>query len=123
MSKHNYTKYAEKPEVVEQPAVAEEQEIQVVNEEPEVVEQPVIEEEIFDEPRLVENEEDVIGVVANCKLLNVREHPGLDANVLTILYKDDEVKVYEEQSVGDFYKVETESGYEGYCVKKYIEIC
>ena len=120
MGKHNYTQYAAK--VNEKPAVVEEKEVQVVTEEPEVVDIPEVVEEV-EELKPVEDEVAKIGVVANCKRLNVREHPGLDADVLGVIAAGDELMVYEKQSVGDFYKVVTESGYNGYCVKKYIEIC
>lgn len=115
MSKHNYTKYAANKN---QESVVEEQEVQVV-EEPVEVEVPGM---VNEPEEVVEVEVAKVGVVANCKLLNVRRKPSLDADILIIINESDEVIVDDEESTDDFYKVLTESGRKGYCVKKYIEI-
>lgn len=60
------------------------------------------------------------GFVTGCKKLNVREHPDTKANVVCVLDEGTVVEVFQSESVGDYYKVCTEIGIEGYCVKTYI---
>lgn len=78
--------------------------------EPEVKEEPVVE------------PESVTGhVVAD--ILNVREEPTVDPeNILGTERKGAEVIVYTNESVGDFYKVCTAKGLEGFCMKQYIQV-
>lgn len=61
-------------------------------------------------------------IVCNCKKLNVRENPEPKANVIMIINEDDEVTVYTDGSVGNYYSIRTESGIEGYCVKDYLKM-
>ena len=60
------------------------------------------------------------GVVVNCAKLNVRKAPSKDADILGVISRYDDVKVYVDESTEDFYKVCTEAGVEGYCVKTFI---
>lgn len=90
----------------------------VVQPEPEAVEPekpvvPVIEK---DEPETRK------AVVHNCVKLNVRENPKPKADVLMTINAGDEVTVYTNCSVGNYYSVCTESGIEGYCVKDYLKM-
>lgn len=57
------------------------------------------------------------GKVVNCTKLNVRKEPSTDADIVTVIDNETEVKVLE--TVKDFVKVEFDS-VTGYCVKKYI---
>ena len=61
-------------------------------------------------------------IVCTCKKLNVRENPKPKANVIMIINEDDEVTVYTDGSVGNYYFIRTESGIEGYCVKDYLKM-
>ena len=63
-----------------------------------------------------------IGVVAECETLNVRKEPSIQSEVMSLIKNLSRVEVDEKNSVGDFYKVRTESGIEGYCMKKYIRV-
>ena len=72
----------------------------------------------------VENEtlEDirVMGEVVGCEMLKVRETGYLDGSVICTIPKGTKVLVDEKESTLEFYKVCTESGAEGFCMKKYI---
>lgn len=66
--------------------------------------------------------EPIRGVVTDCRYLNVREAPDQDAAVLTTIKALSEVLIDEPESTDDFYKVCTETGIEGYCMKKFIAV-
>ena len=85
--------------------------------------EPVVTEE------MVETEESVKtmmpGIVVNCEKLNLRKSPLKDsdgANVITTLLAGSAVVVNESDSTPNFYKVTTETGLEGYCMKQYIKL-
>lgn len=59
-----------------------------------------------------------IGIV-KCRL-NLRENPSKESNVLYILKKDSSVEILEE--VDEWFKVVTESGIEGYCMRDFIDV-
>lgn len=95
----------------------------VVQPEPEVIE-PVITKPEHPATSVIEKTEPEIrkAIVCNCKKLNVRENPNPKANVIMIINEDDEVTVYTDGSVGNYYSIRTESGIEGYCVKDYLKM-
>lgn len=63
-----------------------------------------------------------MGFVVDCKNLNVREQPNSSAAVLGVIPVETELMVDESESTGEFYKILTASGLEGFCMKKYIMI-
>lgn len=63
-----------------------------------------------------------MGEVTNCKTLNIRENPSGSASILGSIPIGSIVMVDESESTDKFYKVYTESGAEGFCMKDYIEI-
>lgn len=63
-----------------------------------------------------------IGKVHGCKKLNVRNLPNQDAKILTELVEGSEVMIDEAGSTATYYKVCTEYGIDGYCVKKFIKV-
>lgn len=63
-----------------------------------------------------------IGLVANCKRLNIREGPTVDAPVICEVACQTELMIEEADSTEDFYKVCTTAGIEGFCMKKFIAI-
>lgn len=123
----NYTKYSNfsKPQeatVVEPEVKVEET---VTEETPAVTEDPVAtpdSEAVVSVQETEEDNDEIIGVVADCAKLNVREEANAEASVLTTLAKGAKVKVDFFESTNDFYKVCTEAGVEGYCMKDYINI-
>lgn len=68
------------------------------------------------------NEEIKIGVVSNCKKLNVRERPAVDAPIICEVVYQTELMIDEKESTEEFYKVCTTEGIEGFCMKKFIAI-
>lgn len=77
------------------------------------VEEPV--EEVVETPSKV-------GVVTGCEKLRVRKGPNATADVICEIAKSTAVIIDEEASSNDFYKVCTESGVEGFCMKKFIAV-
>lgn len=66
--------------------------------------------------------EPLVGIVIDCKNLNVRNQPDGEADVLGTISADSEVLIDEGDSTSEFYKVCTASGLEGFCMKKYIAV-
>lgn len=85
----------------------------------EKVEEPkeVVEEVVEKVPEVVQPKEGTV----NCDKLNVRIEPKKDGAILTIISKNDVVKVLDD-SDKEFYKVIISNGSEGYCMKKFIDI-
>ena len=66
-----------------------------------------------------------VGIVANCEKLNLRRSPLKDsdgANIITELLPGVAVVIDEDESTPNFYKVTTETGLDGYCMKQFIEL-
>ena len=66
-----------------------------------------------------------VGIVANCEKLNLRRSPLKDsdgANIITVLLPGVAVLIDEDESTSNFYKVTTEDGLEGYCMRQFIEV-
>lgn len=104
---NDYTKFS-KPPVVN-------------NEVLEEIQNPVVEEEVIEEP-IREESNNISGVVSGCKKLNVREQPDFNAEVVCVISEGSEVVVVMNENHGDFYKVCTAAGMEGYCMKKFISV-
>lgn len=65
----------------------------------------------------------VFGKVIGCQKLNVRQYPNLHADILCCLAENTEVEIDEDKSTTDFYSICTPAGREGFCLKKFVEIC
>lgn len=126
MSHKDYTKYAKGTELIVDDIVdVAEPEVEVAAEPvPEVTPEPVVEPEVVvevtpePEPEVVETLK--IGRVFGCSRLNVRKAPKFDADVVCEIPVNTEVEIDEDESKGDFYKIYTASGIEGFCMKSYI---
>ena len=67
----------------------------------------------------------VTGIVYDCVKLNLRSEPKRDErneNVISALIAGISVTINEELSTDEFYKVTTETGLEGYCMKHFIKL-
>lgn len=130
MSKHNYQNYRnhynnQKPQV-EEPVVEEVLE--------EIVEQvdDTVEEQIDETVEDVEEVEEVsledtvvettFGVVCDCTKLNIRKSPNPNADKVAVVNVDSNLMIDLDNSTGNYYKVCTESGVEGYCLKEYVAV-
>ena len=83
----------------------------------ETAEEPVVEE--------APKKESKVGTVYNCAKVNLRKSPYKDSdgkNIVTSLILDTAVIIDEEKSTDEFYKVTTEDGLEGYCMKQFIRL-
>ena len=74
------------------------------------------------EVEATKKEEPVIGKVTGCKKLRVRKQPNTSSQVLSEILVDSEVNIDLSKSTNDFYKVCTEAGVDGFCMKDYISI-
>lgn len=83
--------------------------------------EPVEEQPVEETPK----KESKVGVVANCVKLNLRRSPLKDSdgkNIITELPIDTAVVIDDEKSTDEFYKVITEDGTEGYCMKEFFRL-
>lgn len=78
------------------------------------VEQEVVEEQDTPIP------EKVRGIV-RCIRLNVRKEPSLESSKIGVLLTGDELVIDLSKSTDCWYKVSTDSGLDGYCIKDFIE--
>lgn len=62
------------------------------------------------------------GKVVGCDRLNVRKEPSASSEVVKVINRDEEVMLDEMESTDEFYRVCTQDGSEGYCMRKYIEV-
>ena len=123
MSKKRYTQYSkfsgEEPETeVEEETVEEERPIEGQIVIPEVESEPVF---VSPMPE-VEPEIRKFGKITGCKKLNVRKLPSRDAEIVSELIEGSEVMIDENESTALFYKICTEHGIEGFCMKDFIKV-
>ena len=62
------------------------------------------------------------GIVVDCKKLRVRKNPNKYSGVICEIPADTKVVIDLDKSTIQFYKVTTEAGVEGYCMKKFIAV-
>lgn len=70
-------------------------------------------------------QESKVGTVYNCMKVNLRRTPVYEINgknVITELVLGTTVVIDDEKSTDEFYKVTTEAGLEGYCMKQFIKL-
>ena len=66
--------------------------------------------------------EPLIGHVVDCRNLNVRKDPDENAEILGTIPVGAEVVIDENESTSDFYNICAASGFEGFCMKRFIEV-
>ena len=86
-----------------------------------------VEVESAEEPTVEEapKKESKVGIVHNCAKLNLRRSPLKDddgKNIVSVLVAGTAVIIDDEKSADEFYKVTTEDGLEGYCMKQFIRL-
>ena len=131
MSNKHYTQYSkfsgEEPMLVNNPELEVEDTVEEKVDEPiegqimipEV--EPIVPEPVIPEP-VVEPENRKFGKISNCKKLNIRKLPSRDAEIVSELIEGSEVMIDEKESTALFYKVCTEHGIEGFCMKQFIKV-
>ena len=129
MSNKHYTQYSKFSG--EEPMLVNDPEFEVEEENKEKVEEPIegqivipeVEPEPVSDPEpVVEPENRKFGKVSNCKKLNIRKLPSRDAEIVSELIEGSEVMIDEKESTALFYKICTEHGIEGFCMKQFIKV-
>ena len=120
---HNYTNYStpKKDPVIDEPTPVNQE---VENENP-VNDNVPADDPITKAAEVVPEPEEaptVIGTVVDCVRLRVRESASSNAEVICEIPKDSDGLIDENESTDEFYKVCTESGAEGFCMKKFIAL-
>ena len=126
MSKKRYTQYSkfsgEEPETEVEEETIEERPIEGQIVIPEVESEPVFMPPMPEVDPVVEPENRKFGKVSNCKKLNIRKLPSRDAEIISELVEGSEVMIDEKESTALFYKICTEHGIEGFCMKQFIKV-
>lgn len=60
------------------------------------------------------------GTVIGCEKLRVRPTPDTDQEEISLIDNGSIVKISLEDSTEEFYKIKTDDGIEGYCMKSFI---
>ena len=127
MSNKHYTQYSkfsgEEPMLINDPELEVKEEVIDKNIEEPIEGQTVISEvePIIPEP-VAEPEVQKFGQVSSCKKLNVRKLPSRDAEIVSELAEGIKIMIDEKTSTALFYKICTEHGIEGYCMKDFIKV-
>ena len=87
----------------------------------ELEEEAVNVEELLETEDAVE-EETVVGVVIGCEKLNIRKGPAINSDVLCTVPVNAVLVIDVNESTNEWYSVITESGCNGYCMKKYVKV-
>lgn len=87
--------------------------------------EPVVTENVPD--TVVENETEAptgfaVGVVTGCLQLAVRKEAKPDADVVRVVNTNAKVTVDLGKSTDDWYRVSTETGIGGFCMKKFVTV-
>ena len=129
MSNKHYTQYSkfsgEEPMLVNDPELEVEDTVEEKVDEPiegQIAIPEVEPEPVSDPEPSVEPENRKFGKVSNCKKLNIRKLPSRDAEIVSELIEGSEVMIDEKESTALFYKICTEHGIDGYCMKDYITV-
>lgn len=120
MSKHNRnnnTKAVSVDNEVVESVLEETEVVKPAVEESEIVEviEPVVE-----EVTELETINTTVGVVTDCIKLNIRNKPNVNAKVLCTVNVLSELIIDTQKSNDNWLSVCTESGVEGFCMKKYV---
>ena len=129
MSNKHYTQYSkfsgEEPMLVNDPELEVEDTVEEKVDEPiegQIVIPEVEPEPVSDLEPSVEPENRKFGKLSNCKKLNIRKLPSRDAEIVSELVEGVEVMIDEKESTALFYKIYTEHGIEGFCMKQFIKV-
>lgn len=62
------------------------------------------------------------GFVSGCKKLNVRIEPSTTGDIVCAVDEGTTLMIDESESTNEWYRVYTEAGAEGYCMKQFVTI-
>ena len=114
-NKKLYMGYDEETESLVDVTEEVEKEIAEANE-PEEVEAAEVTEEVE------EADSTVVGYVSGCLKLNIREEGYPGANVVCVVPEKTALLIEVAESNDEWYKVYTEAGMEGFCMKQYVTL-
>ena len=83
---------------------------------PEEMEIPV--EEQVEEPKT----ESLVGVVENCKRLNIRVQPMKEAAVVCVVNEGTVLLIEPDATDKDWFRVYTEAGVAGFCMRQFVRV-
>lgn len=95
----NYSKFSTAPAVEETPKV-----------------------DVTPEPESVITIDPIGGIVSGCKKLNIREEASIKGKILCEVSEGTALMIDQIESTDDWFRVYTETGVEGYCMKKFVTI-
>lgn len=81
-----------------------------------------IEESQIAEEEVSEPKKQMIGTVMDCSSLNIRAKSSINSEIIATVKAGTKLLINEDESIGEWYKVCTEVGIEGFCMKKYISV-
>ena len=64
----------------------------------------------------------VIGIVSGCNKLNIRQESSKTSGIKTEVSANTKLTIDLKKSNDEWYKVSTESGVTGFCMKKYVTV-
>lgn len=119
-NRHNYNQYAKKEETVKTVEAAEtvEDTVEAVESVEDTVDEVEVTETIENADEATEAKVPIYGVV-NCARLNIRRGPSIDTRPVTIVENGSELKI--ENFNDEWFKVLTNDGISGYCMKKFVD--
>lgn len=113
MSRHDYSQYSKPKKPVNAPRPY----TPVVQTMPKPREIKMVEETVD----TVALPKTVNGVVTDCKKLNVRVAPSIEADVICALNVMSEVEIIITESTDDWFKIRTAAGVKGYCMRRFVD--
>ena len=81
-----------------------------------------IEEPQIAEEEITEVKKPMIGVVVECSSLNIRSKSSTNSEIIATVKAGTELLINEDESVSEWFKVCTEAGIEGFCMRKYVSV-
>lgn len=128
MAKHNYSQYSNNNKKTEKPKLVPADLVEDVVVDP--VDEPVVtpSETVVPEVKMVTETVETVtlpktvtGEVANCYKLNIRVAPVANARIEAIVDAGAKLTINVNESADDWFKITTESGVNGYCMKKFVD--
>lgn len=88
----------------------------------ETEEEMIEESEAVEEVKETKEENTLVGYVSGCAKLNIREEAYPGATILCTVPEKAVLLIDVSESTTEWYKIYTESGMEGYCMKKFVTV-
>ena len=96
--------------------------VEEINEANDSVEDAIEIDDSVSADEIVEETESLIGVVSGCTKLNIRKESNITSEPVCIVPEKSVLLIDQDLSTDEWYKVYTEAGMEGFCMKKYVTV-